>query len=106
MSDGGKGSSPRPFSVSQEEFDNRWENIFGKKHISFDVTEEEDEAWKDLERKNMTPKVEDMKKGTCGCGRSPTGDCCGWHALSEQEFAHRKELYETGKVDLTGREVK
>lgn len=34
MSDGGKGSRPRPFSVSQEEFDNRWENIFGKKNKS------------------------------------------------------------------------
>ena len=31
MSDGGKGSKPRPYSVSQEEFDSRWENIFGKK---------------------------------------------------------------------------
>ncbi len=31
MSDGGKGDAPRPFSVSQEEFDNRWETIFGKK---------------------------------------------------------------------------
>ena len=30
MSDGGKGSAPRPFSVSQEEWDNRWDNIFGK----------------------------------------------------------------------------
>lgn len=29
MSDGGKGSSPRPFSVSQEEYNNRWDNIFG-----------------------------------------------------------------------------
>ncbi len=28
---GGKGSRPRPFSVSQAEFDNRWETIFGKK---------------------------------------------------------------------------
>jgi hypothetical protein len=28
---GGKGSRPRPFSVSQEEFDNRFEAIFGKK---------------------------------------------------------------------------
>ena len=28
---GGKGSKPRPFSVSQEEFDNRFEAIFGKK---------------------------------------------------------------------------
>jgi hypothetical protein len=31
MNDGGKGSKPRPFSVSQEEFDNRFEAIFGKK---------------------------------------------------------------------------
>jgi hypothetical protein len=30
MSDGGKGSAPRPFSVSQEEYDNRWDNIFGR----------------------------------------------------------------------------
>ena len=22
----------------------------------------------------------------CGCGRSPTGKCCGWHALSEKEY--------------------
>ena len=28
---GGKGSRPRPFSVSQEEYDNRFEAIFGKK---------------------------------------------------------------------------
>lgn len=31
MGDGGKGSRPRPFSVSQQEFDNRFEAIFGKK---------------------------------------------------------------------------
>jgi hypothetical protein len=28
MSDGGKGSKPRPFSVTQEEYDNRWNMIF------------------------------------------------------------------------------
>jgi hypothetical protein len=28
MSDGGKGSKPRPFSVSQEEYDKRWDTIF------------------------------------------------------------------------------
>jgi hypothetical protein len=28
---GGKGSKPRPFSVSQQEYDNRFEQIFGKK---------------------------------------------------------------------------
>ena len=54
----------------------------------------------------MSPSVEQMKKGTCGCGRSPTGDCCGWHGLTEEQYQQRKELYETGKVDLAGREVK
>ena len=31
MLDGGKGSSPRPFSVTQEEFANSFELIFGKR---------------------------------------------------------------------------
>ena len=30
MSDGGKGSAPRPFSVSQEEFSNNFDAIFRK----------------------------------------------------------------------------
>lgn len=30
MSDGGKGSSPRPFSVSQAEYDSRWDAIFSR----------------------------------------------------------------------------
>jgi len=29
-SNAGKGSSPRPFSVSQEEYDKRWDAIFGR----------------------------------------------------------------------------
>ena len=37
-SDGGKGSSPRPFSVSQEEYDKRWDAIFGR-----DLKEEEEQ---------------------------------------------------------------
>ena len=28
MNDGGKGSKPRPFSISQEEYDARWDTIF------------------------------------------------------------------------------
>jgi len=54
----------------------------------------------------MSPSVEQMKQGTCGCGRSPTGNCCGWHALTEEQYQQRKELYETGKTDLEGREIK
>ena len=41
----------------------------------------------------MTPSVEQMKKGTCGCGRSPTGDCVGWHALTEEQFQARLEEF-------------
>lgn len=31
MSDGGKGSAPRPYSVDQKTFGNNWDRIFGKK---------------------------------------------------------------------------
>jgi hypothetical protein len=30
MSDGGKGSRPRPFSVTQDEYNRRWDMIFGR----------------------------------------------------------------------------
>ena len=46
-------------------------------------------------KKDMTPKVETMKTGTCGCGRSPTGDCIGWHGLSEEEFQKRLSEYQS-----------
>jgi len=41
----------------------------------------------------MTPSVASMKKGTCGCGRSPTGDCIGWHGLTETEFQQRQRAW-------------
>jgi len=82
----GKGSSPRPFSVDHKTFSDNWDKIF---------------------RKNtMSPSTEQMKQGTCGCGRSPTGNCCGWHALTEEQYLERRELYETGRADLQGRDIK
>ena len=30
MSDGGKGSKPRPFNITQQEYDNRWDHIFSR----------------------------------------------------------------------------
>lgn len=30
MSDGGKGSKPRPFSIAHEEYTKRWDAIFGR----------------------------------------------------------------------------
>jgi hypothetical protein len=41
----------------------------------------------------MTPSVKQMTAGTCGCGRSPTGNCIGWHALSESEFQSKLASY-------------
>jgi hypothetical protein len=35
MSHGGKGSSPRPYGVSHEQFGNNWDTIFGKKKWTF-----------------------------------------------------------------------
>lgn len=88
MSDGGKGSSPRPFSVSREEYDNRFEAIFGRKNkMQVRVKENADEI------------------GKCGCGRSPTGKCIGWHGLTEEAFQERLEKYQTGQQDLSGKDI-
>ena len=31
---------------------------------------------------------------SCGCGRSPTGKCIGWHKLSEEQYQIKKAEYE------------
>ena len=54
MGDGGKGSSPRPYSVSQEEFANNWEQIFGKKNKS---TTPEDNQKKDSNERPLDREV-------------------------------------------------
>lgn len=33
----------------------------------------------------------------CGCGRSPTGKCCGWHSLTEAEYQKKKRDWEAKK---------
>ena len=30
----------------------------------------------------------------CGCGRSPTGKCVGWHSLSEEQYQEKKLVYD------------
>jgi hypothetical protein len=30
----------------------------------------------------------------CGCGRSPTGQCVGWHGLSEEEYQEKLKEYQ------------
>lgn len=43
----------------------------------------------------MMPKPETA--GQCGCGRSPTGRCCGWHALTEEAYQEKLAEYELAK---------
>jgi hypothetical protein len=43
---------------------------------------------------------ENGKIGSCGCGRSPTGDCCGWHALSEDQYREKLAQYEIKNVEV------
>ena len=47
MSDGGKGSSPRPFSIAHEEYSKRWDAIFQR-----DIKEETDSEEKKDEEKS------------------------------------------------------
>jgi hypothetical protein len=35
----------------------------------------------------------DSNVGRCGCGRSPTGKCIGWHGLSESAFQSKLADY-------------
>ena len=41
MSDGGKGSTPRPFSISQDEYASRWDAIFQRDLPKEEKPEEE-----------------------------------------------------------------
>ena len=52
-----------------------YDNIFRKDKMQVRVEENADEI------------------GKCGCGRSPTGKCIGWHGLSESEFQSKLANY-------------
>ena len=36
--------------------------------------------------------------GRCGCGRSPTGLCCGWHSLTESAYQERLAEYQDSQA--------
>lgn len=56
----GKGSSPRPFSVSQQEYDTRWDAIFSR-----DLKDEEDQKLED-EAFEQVAKQTEIKDTTQG----------------------------------------
>jgi hypothetical protein len=51
----------------------------------------------------MMPKPE--VAGQCGCGRSPTGKCIGWHALSEEDYQAKSAEYELAKYRESAEEL-
>jgi len=73
MSDGGKGDRQRPTDLKT--FSENYDRIFRKKDMQVRVQED-------------TSKI-----GQCGCGRSPTGKCIGWHGLTEDQFKAALEKY-------------
>ena len=61
MNDGGKGSAPRPYSVSQKQFGDNWDNIFGKKNSEYEaddgpLTDEQLQQIKDSVEDNVNKK--------------------------------------------------
>ena len=69
-----KGSWQRRANVPMSQVDSNWDSIFNKGN-------------------DMQVRAETLKTGTCGCGRSPTGNCIGWHGLSEGSYKAALEKY-------------
>lgn len=49
------------------------------------------------------PRVE--VAGLCGCGRSPTGKCYGWHALTEDQYRAKKDEYDLAEYQRLAAET-
>ena len=43
--------------------------------------------------------MNDKNENKCGCGRSPTGKCIGWHALSEEKYKEKLAIYNNKKKE-------
>jgi len=86
MGDGGKGSKQRPTNMAA--FSSNYDNIFKKdKEMQIRVKEDSNQF------------------GKCGCGRSPTGKCIGWHGLTEDAYKEALEKYQTNQQTLDGKSV-
>jgi hypothetical protein len=83
----GKGSKARPLSVSKADFDDKFTGIFGN-YVPPYLRNRTEETMQVRVQENP----EDI--GKCGCGRSPTGKCIGWHGLSQEAFEARLAEYQ------------
>ena len=55
----------------------------------------------------MQVRVKENNKdiGKCGCGRSPTGKCIGWHGLTEAEYQDKKGEWELEQYKKQAQEL-
>ena len=52
------------------------------------------------DRRGKLPETERRKTmAECGCGRSPTGKCIGWHNLSEEEYQQKLKEHQEKKAE-------
>ena len=46
-----------------------------------------------------------MELKTCGCGRSPTGRCMGWHGLEENEYLEKLDEFVKAVFEFQGKKI-
>ena len=46
-----------------------------------------------------------MELKTCGCGRSPTGRCMGWHGLEEDEYLQKLNEFVQAVFEFQSKKV-
>ena len=100
-----KGSKPRPYSVPLKEFNNNFDVIFRKDKRLEEEVKQEDEEFDRINHMQVRVKENADKIGQCGCGRSPTGKCIGWHGLTEDQYKQALEKYLTNQEDTAGNSV-
>jgi hypothetical protein len=43
--------------------------------------------------------------GSCGCGRSPTGKCIGWHGLTEEQYQAKQTEWDLNEYKKQAQEL-
>lgn len=43
--------------------------------------------------------------GKCGCGRSPTGKCIGWHGLNDEQLVEARRLWDLAEYTKQAQEL-
>jgi hypothetical protein len=55
----------------------------------------------------MQIRADQIQEGgaACGCGRSPTGKCIGWHALTEEQYQSKQAEWDLNEYKKQAQEL-